>query len=119
MPLTTDDIHRLAKLARIDITAAETDRTLVELNTIFSMVETLQAVNTAGLEPLCHPIATIQEMQLRLRDLGVTVEDTWLADCVSELYAELDVRGLRLRPHVWISDEWFSPAGVPGFAIPF
>jgi len=58
-------------------------------------------------------------MQLRLRDLGVTVEGTWLADCVSELHGELDARHIRLHPHVWISDEWFSPANVPGFAIPF
>lgn len=58
-------------------------------------------------------------MQLRLRDLGVTVEGTWLADCVAELYGELDAKHLRLRPHVWLSDEWFSPAQVPGFAVPF
>ncbi len=72
MSLISDDIHRLAKLARIDITPAETVRTLTELNNIFSMVETLQAVDTAGLEPLCHPIATIHEMQLRLRPDEVT-----------------------------------------------
>jgi aspartyl-tRNA(Asn)/glutamyl-tRNA(Gln) amidotransferase subunit C len=72
MSLTSDDIHRLAKLARIDITAAETERTLTELNNIFSMVETLQAVDTKDLVPLCHPIATIQEMQLRLRGDAVT-----------------------------------------------
>jgi aspartyl-tRNA(Asn)/glutamyl-tRNA(Gln) amidotransferase subunit C len=72
MSLTSNDIHRLAKLARIEITPAETERTLSELNNIFSMVETLQAVDTIGLEPLCHPIATIQEMQLRLRDDAVT-----------------------------------------------
>ena len=58
-------------------------------------------------------------MQLRLRDLGVTVEGTWLEHCVDDLYAELGARAIRLRPHVWLSDEWFSPANVPGIAIPF
>jgi hypothetical protein len=58
-------------------------------------------------------------MQLRLRDLNVTIEGTWLEDCVDELYGELDARRIRLHPHVWLSDEWFSPANVPGFAIPF
>jgi hypothetical protein len=58
-------------------------------------------------------------LQLQLRDLGVTIEGTWLADCVAELHAELEQKRLRLRPHVWLSDEWFSPANVPGFAIPF
>jgi hypothetical protein len=56
---------------------------------------------------------------LRMRELGVTIAGTWLEDCVAQLYDELDKRGLRLRPHVWLSDEWFSPADVPGFAIPF
>ena len=58
-------------------------------------------------------------MQLRLRDLGVTIEGTWVEQCVRELYAELDAREIRLHPHIWISDEWFSPAQVPGFAVPF
>jgi hypothetical protein len=52
-------------------------------------------------------------------DLGVRIEGTWLEDCVEELYAELESRGLRFRPHVWLSDEWYSPEGVPGLAIPF
>ena len=32
---------------------------------------------------------------------------------------ELTNRGLRLNPHFWLADEWFSPEGVPGVAIPF
>jgi hypothetical protein len=38
---------------------------------------------------------------------------------VQRLYAELGERGIGLRPHVWLADEWFSPDGVPGIAIPF
>jgi hypothetical protein len=58
-------------------------------------------------------------LQLRLRDLGVTVEGTWLEGCLSAIHDELDQRGLRLRPHAWISDEWFSAESTPGIAIPF
>jgi hypothetical protein len=58
-------------------------------------------------------------MQLRIRDLGLRLEGTWVGDCVDELRGELDERGLRLKPHIWVSDEWFSPAGVSGFAVPF
>jgi len=58
-------------------------------------------------------------LQLRLRDLDVAIEGTWLERCLKALYAELEQRDLALRPHVWLSDEWFSPAGVPGFAVPF
>jgi hypothetical protein len=58
-------------------------------------------------------------LQLRLRDLGVTVEGTWLERCLSAIHDELDQRGLRIRPHAWISDEWFSAESTPGIAIPF
>jgi hypothetical protein len=58
-------------------------------------------------------------LQLRLRDLKVTIEGTWLEGCLNDLYDELQQRDLRIRPHAWISDEWFSPDDTPGIAIPF
>ncbi len=58
-------------------------------------------------------------LEFRLCDLPVRIEGTHLEERVAQLYAELEERGLRFRPHVWLSEEWFSPDGVPGFAIPF
>ena len=58
-------------------------------------------------------------LDVRLCDLGVTIEGTPLQPRIARLHDELAVRGLRLRPHCWLSDEWFSPEGVPGIAIPF
>jgi hypothetical protein len=58
-------------------------------------------------------------LQVRLKDLKVTVEGSWLEACVEDLYDELAQRGLRIRPHAWISNEWFSPDDTPGIAIPF
>src|SRR5262245_34193913 len=58
-------------------------------------------------------------LNLRLKDLKVTVEGTWLEDCLGRLHEELEERGIRVRPHAWISSEWFSPEGTPGIAIPF
>jgi Putative zinc-binding metallo-peptidase len=58
-------------------------------------------------------------LQLRLKDLKVTVEGTWLERCLDDLHDELEQRGLRIKPHAWISDEWFSPDDTPGIAIPF
>ena len=60
-----------------------------------------------------------QLLKRRLSSLRVTVEGTWLEDCVSSLHHELAERGIRLRPHAWISSEWFSPDSTPGIAIPF
>src|SRR5918997_1297048 len=58
-------------------------------------------------------------LNLRLCDLPVRIEGTVLEERVRRLHFELDESGLRFRPHVWLSEEWFSPDGVPGFAIPF
>lgn len=59
-------------------------------------------------------------LDVRLCDLGVRIEGTWLEEAIARVREELDVRGLaRFRPHFWLSDEWFSPAGVPGVAVPF
>jgi hypothetical protein len=58
-------------------------------------------------------------LELRLKDLKIKVEGTWLEDCLRSLYDELEERGIRVRPHAWISSEWFSPENTPGIAIPF
>ncbi len=52
-------------------------------------------------------------------DLGLRIERSPLARCIRQLYAELERRGIRFRPHFWLSEEWFTPEGVPGGAIPF
>ena len=58
-------------------------------------------------------------LDLRLCDLDVRIEGSGLEDRLAELFRELEARGLRFRPHFWLSDEWFCPDGVPGMAIPF
>jgi hypothetical protein len=58
-------------------------------------------------------------LDVRIRDLGLTLAGTWVEDCIHDLYGELGARGIALRPHCWLSDEWFSPRNVPGIAIPF
>ena len=60
-----------------------------------------------------------QLLGLRLRDLKVTLEGTWLEDCLETLHEELEERDIRVRPHAWISSEWFSPDSTPGIAFPF
>jgi hypothetical protein len=58
-------------------------------------------------------------LSLRIRDLGVAIEGSELEPRVTRLYAELEARGLGLRPPCYLGDEWFSPDGVPAIAIPF
>ncbi len=93
----TEEIRRLALLARIDLTPAEADRTRAQLNNIFSLVVQLQAVDTAGVEPLCHPIAMIEEMTLRLRPDVITETDQRVANMAN---APAQGNGLFLVPKV-------------------
>jgi hypothetical protein len=58
-------------------------------------------------------------LDLRFCDLGLALENTWADERAREVSAELEARDLRLRPHAWLSTEWFSPDAVPGVAIPF
>lgn len=57
--------------------------------------------------------------EVPLRDLDLQIEGTALEHRVAQLHRELERAGLRFRPHVWLSTDWFTPEGVPGFAIPF
>ncbi len=56
---------------------------------------------------------------MRLRDLELRLETSQLAPYLNRLYRELESRGIAFKPHAWLAEEWFSPDGVPGFAIPF
>jgi len=58
-------------------------------------------------------------LNLRFCDLGLKIEGTALEKRVGRLYDELKQREILLRPHAWLSNEWFSPDGVPGIGIPF
>ena len=58
-------------------------------------------------------------LQVRLCDLPVMIRGTVLESRIEQLHDELAARGLGFRPHCWLSDDWFSPDGVPGIAIPF
>jgi hypothetical protein len=58
-------------------------------------------------------------LDLRLCDLGVSLEHSQLTPALKRLDRELERRGFVFRPRVWLSEEWFSPDGIPGFAIPF
>lgn len=58
-------------------------------------------------------------LEMRLCDLKLSIRDTPLQTHIEQLYGELADRGLKFRPHCWLSDDWYSPDGIPGIAIPF
>jgi aspartyl-tRNA(Asn)/glutamyl-tRNA(Gln) amidotransferase subunit C len=66
--LTPDDVSRIAHLARLELSAAESTALLGQLNGFFSIVEQMSAVDTRGVEPLYTPLAAVQEVGTRMRE---------------------------------------------------
>ncbi len=58
-------------------------------------------------------------LSLRMCDLGLKIEGTPLEQRIAHVSRELAAKQIRFRPHFWLSEEWFTPDGVPGIAIPF
>lgn len=64
MALTTDDIQKIAHLARLEINAQEAEATLNKLSGIMGLIAEMQAVDTTGIAPMSHA----QDLSQRLRD---------------------------------------------------
>ncbi|MHB8914667.1 MAG: Asp-tRNA(Asn)/Glu-tRNA(Gln) amidotransferase subunit GatC [Thiobacillus sp.] len=75
MSLSPDDVKRIARLARIEISDAEANVSQTRLNAIFDLIATMQAVDTNGIAPMAHA----QDVSQRLRDDVVTETDRHLA----------------------------------------
>ncbi len=71
MSLTLEQVQRIAHLARIEISESDALTTQGHLNGIFELIEQMQAVDTAGIEPMAHA----QELSQRLRDDVVSEAD--------------------------------------------
>jgi aspartyl-tRNA(Asn)/glutamyl-tRNA(Gln) amidotransferase subunit C len=93
MSLSLDDVSRIARLARIEISAAEAEQTRDQLNNILDFVAQLQAVDTDGIEPMAHAVDVVQ----RLRPDAVTEIDR--RDTFQAIAPETEA-GLYLVPKV-------------------
>jgi hypothetical protein len=47
------------------------------------------------------------------------LEGSWVEGAVAQVHGELEQRGLRLRPPVYLADEWMSADGVAAVGVPF
>ncbi len=68
MPIDSEDVQKIAHLARLQIDDNKTDDYAAQINNILSLVDEMQAVDTTGIEPMSHPMHLTQ----RLREDVVT-----------------------------------------------
>lgn len=71
MSLELDQVRRIAALARIAVGDDEVVAVRDQLNRMLGMIETMQAVDTRGVEPMAHA----QDLAQRLREDRVSEAD--------------------------------------------
>lgn len=65
---------------------------------------------------------TVSEEELlsaRICDLPLTIEGTWLQECVTQLDQELEAKGITYYPLCYLAEEWLTPENEPVIGIPF
>ncbi len=63
MSLNPEEVGRIARLARLELSPDETGRTRDQLNGILAFIEQLQAVDTAGIAPMAHAMDVVQRLR--------------------------------------------------------
>ncbi|MET0046454.1 MAG: Asp-tRNA(Asn)/Glu-tRNA(Gln) amidotransferase subunit GatC [Sedimenticola sp.] len=71
MSLQRSDVEKIAHLARLGVSEDELDSVASDLSNILDLVEQMNAVDTAGVVPMAHPLHMVQ----RLREDAVTEVD--------------------------------------------
>lgn len=68
MSLSTADVQKVARLARLAMNDTEIEAARTQLSGIFELIAEMQAVDTNGIAPMSHA----QDLSQRLRDDCVT-----------------------------------------------
>ena len=97
MSLQSQDMVRMASLAKLEINPQELEHMRTSINDFFKMVQAIGSVDTTGVEPLAHPMAIIQDVTLRLRE--DVVSETNRREANQQSAPAVD-RGLFLVPKV-------------------
>jgi aspartyl-tRNA(Asn)/glutamyl-tRNA(Gln) amidotransferase subunit C len=63
MSLSIQDVERIARLARLQLSGTDAQATVMQLNGILDFVEQLQAVDTSGIEPMTHAVDVVQRLR--------------------------------------------------------
>lgn len=72
MALDKAEVEKIAHLARLHISEADTEEVTSRITDILTLIDQMQTVDTESIEPLAHPLDMVQ----RLRADVVTETDT-------------------------------------------
>jgi aspartyl-tRNA(Asn)/glutamyl-tRNA(Gln) amidotransferase subunit C len=100
MSLSDDQVRRIARLARMEIRAEDSEAVIARLNRVLELIDQLKAVDTRGIEPMAHPLdAHLPEGQ-RLREDAVTEPVGEAGRALYQSVAPATQDGLYLVPKV-------------------
>jgi aspartyl-tRNA(Asn)/glutamyl-tRNA(Gln) amidotransferase subunit C len=71
MSLQRADVEKIAHLARLAVSEDELDAVTADLSNILHLVAQMELADTAGVEPMAHPLHMVQ----RLREDAVSETD--------------------------------------------
>ena len=71
MPISPEEVLKIANLARLQIKQDEVEQYAADLSSIINLVEQMNAVDTKDIQPMAHPLDATQ----RLREDKVTEEN--------------------------------------------
>ncbi|NOQ16102.1 MAG: Asp-tRNA(Asn)/Glu-tRNA(Gln) amidotransferase subunit GatC [Methyloprofundus sp.] len=63
MSLTTDDVNKIAYLARLGINAKDSASYTENLSGMLNLVDQMSSVDTDNVVPMAHPLDTIQRLR--------------------------------------------------------
>lgn len=66
-----------------------------------------------------HNISEEELLNTRICDLSLKIDGTWLAECIEQLYAELQEKEITFMPECYLADEWLTPEKETCIGIPF
>lgn len=63
MSLDREEVLKIAHLARLGVDDAEVKRYADELSNILALVDRMNAIDTAGVTPMAHPLDGVQRLR--------------------------------------------------------
>ena len=58
-------------------------------------------------------------LALRICELPIAIEGTWIEECLAEVYSDLERKNLKFKPEFYLAEEWLTPEDEPVIGIPF
>jgi len=68
MPITKNDVEKIAELGRLELTADETDLFTEQLSSIIGHIEKLNELDTSSVQPMSHCSPAGDDMENAMRD---------------------------------------------------